>query len=560
MNNTPITSLDYFGTISSVVNAEELGFDHEISMQAAIVVGNDQNKMTVYALIDKDIQVKPEKDKQWLDQFLAAGRKKVLQPNKERFSDCSFKRTFVSKDIIKNACEQHGVNSKTSVDTQNTRINEIEKMLLDADTLGASDIHISGDKGHSFIKFRVNGELQLYGTERNQDEIFSLISVLYSNMAATEGSIEGEQFNELEQADAVLYRGIQNKRLGLRITTHPTTREKKQFYMVCRCLGDQKEYAKKIEFEELGFIFDQAKKIKEALRARGMVLTIGETNSGKSVSQQNYLMQIRDDENNTTSIYAMENPIERQMKGIIQFNIIESGSRVDGGSERQAEALQKFFMRADPNTLALAEIRDLMSVDTAQKLAQTGHKVFATLHCESPFDVYERMVGLGANASTLSNGQILGAVISQKLLKKICPTCAHTIETLPHINEDQMIALEQLCTMELGHKIKDIRFRNNSSTNCEHPKCNNGLIGRKLVAEIVNIDVNLLSYLASGDKQEALKYWLTKENLTKSDVALHALFKGEVEIENIITEIGDLTSTYNIRKELNINHPSQIYV
>ncbi|ACH64681.1 ATPase, T2SS/T4P/T4SS family [Aliivibrio fischeri] len=560
MPNTTITSLDDFGVITSVFNAEELGFGRDINSQGAVVVCNSQNKSIVYALIDEEIEGKSDDEKIWLAPFFDAGRKKVLEPNQEHYTNCEFKKKFVSKDIIKNACEQHGSNSKTKDDTNNKKINEIEKMLLDSDNLGASDIHISGDKNHSFIKFRINGELQLYGTERNQNEVYSLISVLYSNMAATDGSIEGEQFNELEQADAVLYRDIQDKRFGLRITTHPTTREKKQFYMVCRCLGDQKEYAKKIPFEELGFIFDQPKKIKEALRSRGMVLTIGETNSGKSVSQQNYLMEIRDDANNTTSIYAMENPIERQLKGIIQFNVIESGSRSETGNEKQSEALMKYFMRADPNTLALAEIRDFMSVDAAQKLAQTGHKVFATLHCESPFDVVERMVGLGAKQATLANSQILGAVISQKLLKKICPTCSYDINSIPDINEDQMIALEQICNMGLGHKIKDIKFRNKAPIACKNPKCTNGLIGRKLIAEVVNLNSELLQIMASGNKEKALVEWLKTGNITKHDVALNALFKGEVEIEDIITDIGNLDSTYNIRNTYNINNPSQIYV
>mgnify|MGYP000548394555 CR=1 FL=1 len=140
------------------------------------------------------------------------------------------------------------------------------------------------------------------------------------------------------------------------------------------------------------------------------------------------------------------------------------------------------------------------------------------------------------------------------------PLKAQTNFTLPDLGTSALQALPLEKEQAIG-EVMMMQIRGSSPV-INDPVLDEYLttIGRKLVAEVVNIDVNLLSYLASGNKQEALKYWLTKENLTKSDVALHALFKGEVEIENIITEIGDLTSTYNIRKELNINHPSQIYV
>ncbi|WP_390240795.1 GspE/PulE family protein [Vibrio sp. R78045] len=549
-NRETVTDTSQFGTVMSVLTAKDVGMSLDSNEKYIVLISEGEKGKTAHALVNNELK---NSNGTPIDLFLTATRN-TLNRQPELASLCNTLRPhYVSKDIIKNM-KKLSVNSENSK-TDNSREKEVETMLLDAEHMGASDIHVTCDRSESKIKFRINGELEVYGGDRNQEELHSMVSVLYSSMAAKDGAIKSEEFKDYEQADAVMYRNLENKRLGVRITTHPTINVEKCYHMVMRVLGDQNEHAKRIPFEELGFMFDQPSRIKAALRGKGMVLTIGETNSGKSVSQQNYLMLINEETNDTESIYSMENPIERQLKGVTQFNINQ-----DDNGKSLADDLISYFMRADPNTLALAEIRDRMSAESAQTLSQTGHKVFGTLHCESPFDVFERLVGLGCNHNTLSSGEVLGSVISQKLLKKICPDCSTDIYSEPSINEKQMLAIEQLCQMGMGHRVSELRFRNTSNSNtCTNPKCRHGLIGRQLIAEVVNVSPQILEPLSKGLKFESKRVWLSDNNFTKIDCALTAIFNGYVDCADVLNEIGDLYDTYYLRQEMNIPHPKVIY-
>ena len=517
-----ITSVDSFGDVESVLTAESIGMSSNWNKQFIVILCNKSGTKQAHALFDENL--KSESGSQ-VDVMLTTTRVKLQQSQKTSALSASLKPHYVPKDIIINANKNFGKNID-KVKTKNDREKTVDQLLLDADKLGASDVHVTVGK-QSKISFRINGELEMYGHEREQDELHSIISVLISNMAAKDGSIKNDEFKPEEQEDAVMYRDLEGKRFGLRITTHPTSSDDRSYHMVMRVLGDQNSYAQRIPFEDLGFMFDQPARIRQALRGKGMVMTVGETNSGKSVSQQNYLMLVNEQTNNTSAIYSMENPIERQIQGVVQFNLNDSDAIKNENAESVSDVLIKYFMRADPNTLALAEIRDLMTAQAAQKLSQTGHKVFATLHCESPIDVFERLVGLGCDHHTLASGEILGAVVSQKLLKKICPACSHSIHTAPQISEKQMIAIEQICGMGLGHRVGQLRFRNTTPTQpCNNPECRNGLVGRQLIAECVNITPEIMRPLATGNKLESKRVWLEDNNFTKFDCALAALMMG----------------------------------
>ncbi len=553
---TAIQKIDDLGEVKEVLTSEMLGLNSQYNAHFTVIISEKDALERAHALVDEQVK---EKQKDQIQRFLSATRHHLEQNGNTKQLTSSLQRHFVAKDIILNAVDRYGRATSAKV-KKNESEKVVEKMMLDAEERGASDIHVTVGKD-SKIAFRINGELELYGQERNQNELHSIIAVLYSNMAAKDGDIENDEFKPNEQADAVLYRELEDMRLGLRITTHPTTLTGKDYHMVMRVLGNQNEYAQRIPFDKLGFMYDQPNRIQQALRGKGMVLTIGETNSGKSVSQQNYLMLLNEEKKGTASIYSIENPIERQITGVTQFNLTEiKGVGASSNDSEAMTALLRYIMRADPDVLALAEIRDRMTALAAQKLSQTGHKVFGTLHCESPFDVFERLIGLGCDESTLMSGEVLGAVVSQKLVKRICPDCAHSIYTAHQLTEKQMVAIEQLCDMGLGHKVKQLRFRNTQPSGCKNPKCRNGLIGRQLIAECVNITPEILVKLAEQNKNGAKRLWLAENNFTKMDCALTAMFHGYIDCADVINEIGDLDSSYKLRNELDLPHPKVIYV
>ncbi|WP_194663825.1 ATPase, T2SS/T4P/T4SS family [Vibrio anguillarum] len=551
-----INSLSDLGEIIKVITAEQVGSSSKHNKFVVMVIAKPSNneKPIQRILVSDDLDSEyGTYVSQIVRDLREAGKK--LQTSVDALDEYHVSMLRVDKDIIINALT-HVDKGDNSSDTNNIREVEAEKMLHDAFMLKASDIHISGDEKEAFIKFRINGELEFYGVHgRAKAEVTSLVSVMYSNMASKDGSIGGKEFDANTKADGVIYRNISGKRIGARIATHPTTQKNDDFYMVLRVLGDQNAYAEYITFENLGYLFNQPEQIRSALYGKGITLIIGETNSGKSVTSQNMLMQIHKDTKGTKSIYSIENPIERKIYGVRQFNLIASGEQTQEDLEKRTIGLLSWIVRGDPDVLSIAEIRDKMTANASIQLALTGHNIISTLHCDSPFDAYERLIGLGANALTLRSSKVVKIVVSQKLLSELCPTCSHSIDEVKSLTPEQMNAIEQMSAIGLSHKIHRLKFRN--YTGCS--QCRFGLISRVLVAESVPFTNSITSALINGDKVKAQAEWFYQGGISKVECAIYRAFEGRVDIGLIKEELGDLTITYHQRKKCNAELPRGIY-
>ena len=84
------------------------------------------------------------------------------------------------------------------------------------------------------------------------------------------------------------------------------------------------------------------------------------------------------------------------------------------------EALRA-MLRQDPDVLAIGEIRDFETCNTAIQSSLTGHFVISTLHTKSAQSAIDRMVSIGINSQVLSMS--LGLVVNQRLVRILCPAC-----------------------------------------------------------------------------------------------------------------------------------------
>lgn len=546
-----IQSISDLGDIDEVYTAVEMGFSNDFAKEICLI-----GKKAV------DIDSKYNFIVLYTNKVTNNSLANVMQTIRSFIKDKKIeselpKRIEVAKDLILNALDELESKKLESDDTvTNERKKQVDKTLLDAFEMKASDIHIyCSDKG-SKISFRINGDLETYGTERSQAELHSLVSVMYSSLAAEDGDIQGADFDEKKKLDGVLYRNINGKRLGARIASHSTNKRAKSFKMVIRVLGDQNEIAERMEFDQLGFVFNQPKVIDDSTRGKGVLLLIGETNSGKSASLANILMSINENEGGKKSIVSLENPIERIIKGVVQISIVERGSNNGEGIEKTMKEANSFIMRADPDVLSVAEIRDKITGDTCISMAISGHNVVSTMHTDSPFDVIERMIGLGANETILETSDCVKAVIAQKLLPKLCPKCSYTAFTIPKHSSLSILAIEQLTSMGLGHKVKQIRFRNESAKNCT---CRRGVIGRELIAEVVPYSPEIMNYLITNKKELAKKSWLENIAFSKEEIAISKIFRGLIDPVDALKELSQLHGTYEFRNKHNINLPKEIY-
>jgi twitching motility protein PilT len=123
-----------------------------------------------------------------------------------------------------------------------------------------------------------------------------------------------------------------------------------------------------------------------ALRPRGLVLVTGITGSGKSTALAAMIQHIN--EQRRANVITIEDPIEFLHRDInCHVNQREVGT--DTGSF--AQALRR-VLRQDPDVVLIGEIRDLDTLDTALKAADTGHLVFATLHTTDATQTINRVL------------------------------------------------------------------------------------------------------------------------------------------------------------------------
>jgi twitching motility protein PilT len=169
-----------------------------------------------------------------------------------------------------------------------------------------------------------------------------------------------------------------------------------------------------------------------SLLPRGLVLVTGITGSGKSTSLASMLHHVN--ERRFANIITIEDPIEFLHRDIkCHINQREIGT--DTGSF--AQALRR-VLRQDPDVILIGEIRDLDTLDTALKAADTGHLVFSTLHTTDSTQTINRVLSFypphQQNEVRYALSSALAAVISQRLVPRSdrpgrVPACEVLINT-----------------------------------------------------------------------------------------------------------------------------------
>ena len=555
---TAPTSIKDLGAIDEVWQSTKLGLPIEANRNTVALVSSKfvypsqgQDRKVVFLLIADAYAEKLEESGEGREIFNCA-RNAI----RKQHSYARVITIHVASDLVLNALA-NVVADRQEEQRKNDLEKEIDDLLWHCFKVDASDIHIECGDHENRIMIRRDGELMPYGVvDRNIDKLHTLVSVMYASLAAQDGETKGVGFESRDKLDGSLFREINGKRLGARIVSHSTNKKEKNFVMVLRCTGDQNQDAKRIPFDDLGFVFNQIDKIRKATNGKGISLLIGETNSGKSVTLENILLEINEVSKGTKNIIAVENPIERNIRGVKQFTLIKAGVSNPEEMTIAVQDLMSFIVRADPDDISIGEINNEETCETALQSSLTGHNVMATLHCDSPFDVFERLEGFGANSNVLKTGEVLKLAVAQKLFKKLCPHCATTINNVSAITDEHFVSIESLSKMGLGHWVPQVKFRNpQGCEQCDH----RGIKGRQLVVEIVEFTPTILKLLEQNEKQEARRQWLRDGNFTRHDVALVYMKLGLVDPTEVIRQFKGFTESFEMRQAHNIKHPEVVY-
>jgi type IV pilus assembly protein PilB len=310
-------------------------------------------------------------------------------------------------DSLDIASEDEGARDDTDLNIDEAPIvRYVNKILVDAITGGASDIHFEPYEKSFRIRFRQDGML---------NEVASPPVNLAGRLTARLKVMSRMNIAErrVPQDGRIKLKLSRNRDIDFRVNTLPTLYGEK---VVLRILDSA---TAKVGVDKLGFEEAQKKAFLGAIKKPyGMILVTGPTGSGKTVSLYTALNLLNQTDVNISTV---EDPVEIQVPGINQVNTnLKTGLTF-------AEALRA-FLRQDPDIIMVGEIRDLETAEIAVKAAQTGHLVLSTLHTNDAPQTLTRLANMGVPAFNIASSVLL--IMAQRLARRLCDHCK-TVEDVP---------------------------------------------------------------------------------------------------------------------------------
>jgi type IV pilus assembly protein PilB len=346
----------------------------------------------------------------------------------------------------------------------------LQKMLLDAFSMRASDLHFEPYEHTYRVRFRIDGELREIASPpiAIKEKLASRIKVI-SKMDISEKRVPQDGKMKLKVGP--------DRVIDFRVSTLPTLFGEK---IVIRILDPS---SAKLGIDALGYEPEEKKHLLDAInRPYGMILVTGPTGSGKTVSLYTCLNILNKP---GVNISTAEDPSEINLPGVNQVNVNDKAGLTFA-------AALKSFLRQDPDVIMVGEIRDLETADIAIKAAQTGHLVLSTLHTNDAPTTLTRMRNMGIAPFNIASSVIL--ITAQRLARRLCPACKAPAD-IPH---------ETL--LDAGFKEEDVdgTWTPYRPVGCN--ACNNGYKGRVGIYQVMPITEELQRIiLADGSALDIAK-------------------------------------------------------
>jgi type IV pilus assembly protein PilB len=321
-------------------------------------------------------------------------------------------RVFVIDDIIGESAEadltliEEAIEDLGNIEEaagQSPVIRLVNYIIYNAVREGASDIHIEPADRCVRVRYRIDGRLH-----KALEVPLHLLPALTSRIKIMASLDISER--RLPQ-DGRIQAALEGRKIDLRVSIFPTIRGEKT---VIRVL-DTKNLS--LNLEELGFAEEVLAKFRQQIEApNGIILVTGPTGSGKSTTLYAALNEIASMEINVCTV---EDPIEYHLPFINQFQVQE---KIGLTFSRALRTL----LRQDPDVIMVGEIRDEETARTAIQAALTGHLVLSTLHTNDAVATITRLLNMGIESYLISAA--LNAVLAQRLVRRICSKCRHSVE------------------------------------------------------------------------------------------------------------------------------------
>ena len=320
----------------------------------------------------------------------------IEQMKQERGIDATFEEVAKQSDVA----------SKSSAAPTVKLVNSIlERSLAE----GASDIHIEPRENDMVVRIRIDGRLnQMLNIPKGlQDAVISRFKIM-SEMNITEHRIPQDGRAQMTSSDGNV--------VDLRLSSLPTIYGEK---IVIRILTRDKN---SLTRTGIGITEKDNERFSRILKnSSGLIMIVGPTGSGKTSTLYTMIEELKSE---TVNMISLEDPVEFQIEGVTQVAINEKIGLTFASALRSC-------LRQDPDIISIGEIRDGETASIALRAAMTGHLVLTTVHTEDAVSAIDRLRDLGVEPYLI--GGSLRGIVSQRLVRKICPNCREEYTPDPEI-------------------------------------------------------------------------------------------------------------------------------
>ncbi len=374
----------------------------------------------------------------------------------------------------------------------------VDLVLQEGVKAKASDIHFEPFEHEFRIRLRIDGSLyEMAPPPKNlASAVIARVKVLSSlNIAERRVPQDGR-----------IKTTISGRQIDLRVSTLPT-----QFgeSVVLRILD---KTVVNLSLEALSMQDD----IKEGIRGmvgrpNGIFIVTGPTGSGKTTTLYSALKEVNTED---VKILTAEDPVEYEVEGIMQVPINHQVGLTFAAALRS-------FLRQDPDTIMVGEIRDIETAQIAVQASLTGHVVLSTLHTNDAPGAVTRLIDMGLEPFLISAS--LEGVLAQRLLRRICKTCR-----TPYEPDKDVVNMLDVDALEIANK----KFYYGKGC----PDCNrSGYKGRQGLFELMTINDQLRALITQKAPTLVLKQKAVESGMRPlREDGLRCIFDGHTSIEEVL--------------------------
>ena len=398
--------------------------------------------------------------------------------------------------------------SESMVDEEDSAVVKlVNKIILDAYSRGASDIHIEpySGKENTQVRMRVDGSCYLYQTipYNYKNAVISRIKIM-SDLDIAE--------RRKPQDGKIKFKKYGGKDIELRVATIPTQGGLEDVVMRILAAGepiplDKMHFSKK-NYDNFINIITQP---------YGIIFVCGPTGSGKTTTLHSALGHINKTE---TKIWTAEDPVEITQKGLRQVQV-----KPKIGFD--FAAAMRSFLRADPDVIMVGEMRDKETTHIGIEASLTGHLVLSTLHTNSAPESITRLLDMGMDPFNFADAIL--CILAQRLVRTLC-SCKRAY----HPSKEEFDELAREYGAEELEKNLNISYTDDLTlyrpNGCD--ACNNtGYRGRMGIHELLVGTDEMKKLIQNKSRMEIIRGQAIKDGMTtlKQD-GVDKIFQGYTDL------------------------------